>query len=79
MSKNNEMSFENAMINLEDSIAKMESGSLTLDESIEEFEKALGLIKICEKKLTVAKERVRILTESADGSISDHPFVQNEN
>lgn len=74
MSKNNEMSFENAMINLEDSIAKMESGSLTLDESIEEFEKALGLIKICEKKLTVAKERVRILTESEDGVITDMPF-----
>ena len=74
MSKNNEMSFESAMINLEDSIAKMESGALSLDYSIEEFEKALGLIKICEKKLTAAKERVRILTESEDGVITDTPF-----
>ena len=64
------------MVSLEDSIAKMENGSLTLDESIEEFEKALGMIKLCEAKLTAAKERVRILTEQDDGTVTDMPFSE---
>ena len=74
MTKKIELSFEDAMQSLECSISKMEAGALTLDESIEEFEKALGYIKLCEKKLIAAKERVRILTESDDGSITDKPF-----
>ena len=69
-----ELTFEAAMTSLEETISKMEIGSLTLDESIEEFEKALGLIKLCESKLSSAKERVRILTVGADGSITDAPF-----
>ena len=74
MAKSKEISFEESMIALEDSISKMEVGALTLDESIEAFEKALGYIKLCEKKLAAAKERVRILTESEDGSVTDMPF-----
>lgn len=73
---NKELTFEAAMSTLEETISKMEIGSLTLDESIEEFEKALGLIKLCESKLSAAKERVRILTVGADGSITDAPFEE---
>ena len=74
MTKKIGLSFEDAMQSLECSISKMEAGALTLDESIEEFEKALGYIKLCESKLTEAKNRVRILTETADGSVTDMPF-----
>ena len=73
---NKELTFEAAMSTLEETISKMEIGSLSLDESIEEFEKALGLIKLCESKLSAAKERVRILTVGADGSITDAPFEE---
>ena len=71
---NKESTFEAAMTSLEETISKMEIGSLTLDESIEEFEKALGLIKLCESKLTAAKDRVRILTVGTDGTVADAPF-----
>ena len=74
--ENKELTFEAAMTCLEETISKMEVGSLTLDESIEEFEKALGLIKHCESKLAEAKDRVRILTVGADGSVSDAPFTE---
>ena len=76
MEINKELGFEDAMLILEDSISKLEDGSLTLDESISEFEKALGYIKICESKLSSARERVRILTESKDGTITDMPFSE---
>ena len=76
MNKYRNLSFEEAILGLEEAIAKMESGELTLDGSIEEFEKALGYIKLCESKLTAAKDRVRILTESKDGSVTDMPFAE---
>lgn len=72
--KKNDMSFEAAMTELEVSVSKLESSSLTLDESITEFEKAVKLIKLCEEKLNTAKQKVRILTEGADGAITDAPF-----
>lgn len=70
------ISFEDAILGLEESITKMESGELTLDGSIEEFEKALGYIKLCESKLSAAKDRVRMLTEAKDGTVTDVPFAE---
>ena len=72
------ISFEDAMIQLEDSVAKLESGNLSLDDSITEFENCVKLIKLCDEKLTAAKQKVRILIEGEDGSVSDHPFSAEE-
>ena len=72
------MKFEEAMIKLEETVRLLESGSLTLDESIEKYEDALKYVKICNEILEKAEQKVKILTESADGSISDHPFEQHE-
>ncbi len=70
----NKMKFEEAMIQLEQSVTRLESGSLGLDDAIAEYERAVGLVKICNERLVDAEQRVRILTESDDGSISDRPF-----
>ena len=67
-------SFEGSITELEDIVKKLESGALTLDESIAAFEKAMGLVKLCNEKLESAEQRIRLLTESADGSVSDLPF-----
>lgn len=66
--------FEDAMIKLEGEVKKLESGSLTLDESIAAFEEAVKLIGVCNKQLENAERRVRMLTEGTDGSITDVPF-----
>ena len=62
------------MLKLEDSVARLESGSLGLSDAISEFENAIKLIKTCEEKLNDAKQRVRILTEGEDGIITDKDF-----
>ena len=77
--KKNDISFEEAMKELEDSVFKLESSGLTLDESIAEFEKSVKLIKLCEKKLSSAKQQVKILTEGADGVVTDAPFDGDKN
>lgn len=70
----NNMTFENAMSELEGIVKKLELGSLTLDESLAAFENAVGLIKLCNEKLEGAKRQVRVLVEGEDGSITDKPF-----
>ncbi len=77
-SNNTNLNFEDAMIKLEDIVLKLESGNLPLDDSIEKFEQAVKLIRFCEEKLSTAKQKVKILTEGSDGSITDKPFVANE-
>ena len=71
----NNMTFEEAMSSLDSAVFRLEGGSLTLEESIKEFESAVKLIGICEKKLGEAKQRVMILTEASDGTVKDEPFV----
>ena len=72
MNKNE--TFESSLSELEAIVQKLESGSLSLDESIEIFETAVSLVKICNKKLEKAEQKVKLLTESADGTVSDSPF-----
>ena len=66
--------FEASLAELEDIVRSLEGGALSLDESISAFEKAMGLVKLCNEKLESAEQRVRILTEAKDGTVSDAPF-----
>ena len=70
----NEMNFEDAMSKLESEVRKLESGNMSLDDSIASFEEAVKLVKICNEKLECAERRVRILTEGVDGVVTDMPF-----
>ena len=70
-----ELSFEEALSMLEEQVRKLESGNMTLDQSISSFEEAVKLVKLCNEKLESAERRVRLLTESADGTVTDIPFI----
>ena len=72
MKKN--ITFEEAIASLEGAVARLEGGTLSLDESLAAFEEAVGLIKICNEKLSGAEQKVKMLIESADGSVTDVPF-----
>ena len=69
-----DINFEEAMIKLEGEVRKLEGGNMTLDESIATYEEAVKLVRVCNEKLENVERRVRILTESSDGSITDMPF-----
>ena len=70
-----ELSFEEALSMLEEQVRKLESGNMTLDQSISSFEEAVKLVKLCNEKLESAERRVRLLTENADGTVTDIPFI----
>ncbi len=63
----NELSFETAFAELETIIARLESGELSLDESVALFERGRKLSEHCQALLDKAELRVSQLT--ADGQI----------
>ena len=66
--------FEEAIEKLDFEVRRLESGELTIDEALSSFEETVKLVKICNERLESAESRVRMLTESADGSVTDIPF-----
>lgn len=76
----NNIKFEEALSLLEEKVRLLESGNMSLDESLAAYEEAISLVRLCNEKLESAEAKVRILTESADGSVTDAPFPGiNEN
>lgn len=57
----NELTFEQALIQLEETVKALETGNISLDESIKLYEKAIGLSKECKAKLENAKQKIEIL------------------
>lgn len=63
-----EMSFEDALRELEQVVGKLERGEVPLDESITLYERGAALKKRCEAKLKEAEEKVAKLTLDSDGT-----------
>ena len=61
------MTFEQAMAELEQVVGKLESGDVALDDSIALYERGAALKKRCETKLKEAEEKVAAITLDADG------------
>lgn len=53
--------FETALTQLESLVAKMESGTLPLDESLAVYEKGVELARICQRRLDHAEQQVKVL------------------
>lgn len=62
-----EMTFEDALRELEAVIGRLERGDVALEESITLYERGAHLKARCEKKLAEAEEKVARITLSADG------------
>ena len=64
----NEMSFEDAIRELEQVVGKLERGDVALEESISLYERGAALKKRCETKLKEAEEKVAAITLDGDGN-----------
>ena len=71
---NKDFDFDTAIGKLEEEVRRLESGNMTLEESISSFENAVRLAGICNERLESAERRVRVLIEGADGEVTDKDF-----
>ncbi len=63
-----QMSFEQAMKELEAVVGKLERGEVELEESIRLYERGAELKKRCDAKLKEAEEKVAAITSDGDGN-----------
>ena len=59
-------SFESAMGQLETLVSKMESGDLSLEESLEAFEKGVHLTRFCQDQLQKAELKIQELNSKVE-------------
>jgi exodeoxyribonuclease VII small subunit len=61
--------FEVALGELEQVVEQLESGDLSLEDSLAAFEKGVGLVKYCNQKLSEVEKRVEILLKDKEGKL----------
>lgn len=64
----NEMSFEEAMSELEQVVSQLDSGDVPLEQSIKLYERGAELKARCEAKLKEAEEKVAAITTDREGN-----------
>jgi len=57
----NELTFEQALDELDALVRRMESGQLGLDDSITAYQRGAELAKYCQMKLAAAEEQIKVL------------------
>ena len=65
-----ELSFEEAISNLEKIVSELENGKLSLDETIKKYEDGMKLSKKCNDILDNAEKKITILTKDSNGDIT---------
>ncbi|TPW13996.1 MAG: exodeoxyribonuclease VII small subunit, partial [Halothiobacillaceae bacterium] len=60
--------FENALAELETVVERMESGDISLEESLRQFETGIQLTRACQKALQEAEQKVQILMAKSDSA-----------
>lgn len=73
MSKTKEVKpgFEQALAELEELVAKLESGDLSLDQSLTHFKRGVELTRHCQSILDEAQQTVEVLNHEASASTMD--------
>jgi len=65
-SKTDELAFEESLAQLEGIVARLEEGSLSLEESLEAFEEGMKLYRRCALVLENARQRVEKLLKEGE-------------
>ncbi len=69
--------FEQSLQELESIVTQMEQGDLSLEDSLKAFEEGISLTRECQTILSLAEQKVQLLTESG-GELKVEPFHVEE-
>lgn len=69
--KSTKKSFEQAISELEEVVTKLEDGEISLEESIEYFQKGVELSKMCNKKLDEAERKITMLLDGGSDEVNE--------
>ena len=66
--------FEEMIENLEQIAKELESGKLSLDDSVKKFEEGMKISAECSKILESAEKKISILVKNTEGEITEENF-----
>jgi exodeoxyribonuclease VII small subunit len=58
--------FEHSLAELENIVARLEQGELSLEESLQQFERGVGLTRICQNALQQAEHKIEMLMRNGN-------------
>ncbi len=73
-----EKKFETALARLEEIVKELESGDVSLEQSLKLFEEGTKLARICNKRLEEAERKIEILLKDKNGNVKAEPFEEEE-
>ena len=68
--------FEEAVGELERVVEQLESGELSLEDSLAAFENGVRLVKLCNQKLTEVERKIELLVKDKDGKLQLKPLEE---
>ncbi|MEE3171628.1 MAG: exodeoxyribonuclease VII small subunit [Pseudomonadota bacterium] len=74
--KTDSFNFEQALENLEELVTAMEEGELSLEESLQAFEKGIKLTRECQSALKKAEQKVQVLINEV-GDTKEFEFKED--
>jgi len=69
-----DMDFDSGLKKLEGIVQRLDTGELSLEESLKIFEEGIGLVGLLTRKLDEAEKKVETLTQADDGSVVINDF-----
>lgn len=73
MARKKPVDFEQSLSELQALVERLESGELSLEQSLTAFEQGVALTRDCQQALTLAEQKVQQLIEQ-NGALSTTPF-----
>jgi exodeoxyribonuclease VII small subunit len=74
MAENNSKKFEDELSDLEGIVSQIDSGELSLEESISAFERGVALVRSLNQKLDEVERRVEVLIRDSRGELKRSPY-----
>lgn len=73
MTNETEMSFEEAMTQLETIVGQLEDGDVPLEKAIDLYQKGMRLSQMCSQKLEQVEQKIEMIVEEG-GELKRRPF-----
>ena len=74
MAENDPQRFEDGLAELEETVTRLESGDLTLEDSLAAFERGVGLVKALNERLGAVEQRLEVLTRDGNGTLRTRAY-----
>lgn len=73
-----DLSFEDALVQLENIVRELESGRIRLDDAVKAYERAVALKQLCETKLKAAQLKIEKIEVTPQGDLQTTPLDNPE-